>query len=294
MVVSPLVDDVHRLPIVEIATLRLSVVEVVSFLHKPVLQIVTLACVHEDGVGDECFRRGVKAVGLGQHLPAEGIDGVGTCLPESQRLIDLLLGLSCRSVVQHAQGVGDAQGRDHAALLPASLTEQIEGKVVISSYQLPSTVRQFYLLGSIEGRSIKPEVSPLDVGQLLVVADAGGHIFEKIMYKSFILETYTLYANGYIVCLAAGVNMLVTMSAEQLTVLLYGFVNTSEFRQILSIVLQCEVDDQEVLLVTLIVVHIHSPLFVLAEGSEVIFLELLLVRPVHLHILTSVDDRVTI
>ena len=77
MVAGPLVDHIHRLAIVEVARLRLSIVEGFGLIDKVGLQFVVL--VHVDGVGNHHLRQFIESWGLSEHLTTESVDAVRTC-----------------------------------------------------------------------------------------------------------------------------------------------------------------------------------------------------------------------
>ena len=163
MVVGPLVDDVHRLAVCEVAVLGLGVVIGVHLIHETLLQTVAAAFVHEDGVGNVGLGSVVKGVRILQHLLAEGIDGVCPCLAEAERLIDFLQGLSVGSVVEHAQGKGNAQRRKYLALVAPRLAEEVKGEVVVAVDQFLLTLSQLNFLGCIKVRCREVEVLATDL-----------------------------------------------------------------------------------------------------------------------------------
>ena len=134
MVAGPLVDDVHRLAVHKVAALRRGIVVSLCRQHEVGQQHVGL--IHIDVVGGVHLGSLVERVAFRHHLVAESIDGIGPRIAKAQHLVDFLLRLSSRSVVQHAQGVGDAQRREQPIGLPTCLAEEVEGEVVVALHQL--------------------------------------------------------------------------------------------------------------------------------------------------------------
>ena len=165
MVAGPLVDDVHRLSVGKVAILRFSIVIVVGLLREVILQTIAKAFVDKDGVGNERLRMTVECLSLLKHLVTELVDAIDTSLAKAQYLIDFLLRLTCRTVVQQPQRVGNAQWRHNAALIATRLAEQVEGKVVVTNYQLLFAFRQLNFLRSIICRGVKPKAFRIDIGQ---------------------------------------------------------------------------------------------------------------------------------
>ena len=108
MVAGPLVDHVHRLTIMEIARLRLSIIEGIGLGDKVGFQLIAL--VHVDGISDHHLCQFVEIGCLGEHLATKIIDAISASIAKAQYLINLCLRLTSGSVVQHTQGVGDADG----------------------------------------------------------------------------------------------------------------------------------------------------------------------------------------
>ena len=90
MIAGPLVDHVHRLSVIEVAVLRLGVIEFVGLLDKTVLQPIAQTFVYEDGIGDKCLGLLVECISLCEHFFTEGVDGIGTRLTEAERAIYFL------------------------------------------------------------------------------------------------------------------------------------------------------------------------------------------------------------
>ena len=191
VVARPLVDDVHRLAVSEVARFGRGIVERVGFLLERLLQLV--AAVHVDGVANHHLRFLVNLSALSQHLQTEVVNRV--CIAESQNLVDLLLCLPIRSVVQHTQRVGDAQGRQYLTAVASGLAEQVKGEIVVSLHQLPFLGCERNLLRSLETRGIKIEISRCDVGKFFVITDAVRLRFKQIVDEPFLLKAHTLYSD---------------------------------------------------------------------------------------------------
>ena len=86
MVAGPLIDDVQRLTISEVARLRLGIVEIVGLLNKDGVQRIVF--VHVDVVCYLHLRQLVQVGRLRQHLLAKGVHLVSVV--EAQHLVDLL------------------------------------------------------------------------------------------------------------------------------------------------------------------------------------------------------------
>ena len=108
MVAGPLVDHVKRLAVGKVARLGIGEVIVVGLADEIGVQLIAQALVHIDCVTDHHLRQRIERWGGIQHLLAERIDGVGTRITKAQHLLYLLLCLASSPVVEHAQGVGDA------------------------------------------------------------------------------------------------------------------------------------------------------------------------------------------
>ena len=106
MFAGPLVDDVHRLPVLEVACLRLSIVIGVCYVQEVGQEVAWL--IEEDGIGEHHIRLLVECRQFGEHLAAEGVDAVGSCFAKAKGLTDFLTCHACCPVVEHSQGVGDA------------------------------------------------------------------------------------------------------------------------------------------------------------------------------------------
>ena len=142
MVVSPLVDHVHCLAVVEIADFGCYIVVLQRRLHKGGLELDVPPLVHIDGVGNAHFRCLVKLRCLVQHLTAEGVDGFSSGFSEAQGFVNLFLRLSGCTIVQHTECVGNAQRRQHLAVTRTCRAEQVEGEVVVLLHQLLLFLRQ--------------------------------------------------------------------------------------------------------------------------------------------------------
>ena len=81
MVIGPLVDDVHRLSVVEVARLRTGIIIVVGHLGEICLQLIGL--VHEDGIGDHSLRLCVEVWTPEEHFAVEIVDGLRTRIAEA-------------------------------------------------------------------------------------------------------------------------------------------------------------------------------------------------------------------
>ena len=136
VVVGPLVDDAARPSVAKVAALGCGIVVVGCRLHEVGQQVEAAGRVHIDVVRDEHLRLLVERVRGVEHLAAEAIDGLCGAGCAAQYLVDLLLRLARGAVVEHAQGVGDAQRREHQALVGAGLAEEAQGEVVVVLYQL--------------------------------------------------------------------------------------------------------------------------------------------------------------
>ena len=265
VVAGPLIDDVHGLPVGKVAVLWLCVVVVVGFLYEAVLQLEAQALVDEDGVGDECRRLLVERASLVEHLPAEGVDGVGSRITKAQHLVDLLLRLPVGSVVHHTQGVGDAQRREDAALLATRQSEQAEGEVVIAGHQLPFAVGQLNLFRKLEDGCRKMVIVGIHLPQLLEVADAVRLRLKEIVHQALPLEAHAFHADvAQAVGAAIGGDVLVTIAAKHDAAHVDGLYNRRGVREEVVVVVQAEVQQQEVLLVAAIIVHVDAALVVLA------------------------------
>ena len=115
MVAAPLVDDAERLAVVKIARLRCCIVEGLRLTDEVRLQLVVF--IHVDGVGYHHLRQFVQFGSLCQHLLAEGVDAVSPRHSKAQYLVNLCLRLASSTIVQHAQRIGDADGRYYFTLL---------------------------------------------------------------------------------------------------------------------------------------------------------------------------------
>ena len=80
MVAAPLVDDVHRQTVVEVADVWLSLVVLLCQLQEDRVQCQALAAVEIDVVGDVQFRVRVETDSPGEHLPTERIDALSPCV----------------------------------------------------------------------------------------------------------------------------------------------------------------------------------------------------------------------
>ena len=148
VVAGPLVDGVEGLAVAEVAGFGRGQVVVVGLLHEVRVQRVIL--IQEDGVGNHHLRQLVEVGGLCEHLLAEGVDAVGSCVAEAEGLVDLCQGLAGSSVVEHTQGVGDADGRENLILQGIARTaEEVEGEVVVAVHQVHFGSRQFDVLDRI-------------------------------------------------------------------------------------------------------------------------------------------------
>ena len=135
MVVCPLVDDIQRLPITEIATLWYRIIVLVCLLDERILQYIAFRRVEEDGIGNHHLGELIQYRCLGEHLSTEVVDGVSPRIAKAQYGIDLLQCLASSAVVKHSQGIGDAQRRKNHILILAGFTEEVEGKIIIAHHQ---------------------------------------------------------------------------------------------------------------------------------------------------------------
>lgn len=163
-----MVDDIHRFAVVEIAGLGLCVVKIVGLRHESVLQLVAHSLVHENRVAN--FHLRIVQIGrFGEHFLAKSIDGVGTGIAKFQHIVDFLLRLACRAVVQHSQSVCDAQWRENRAFLCASLTEKAQREVVVGLDQFA------FCVGQGDGIRFAPVV-----GRLVSLGKRKGRHGEKV------------------------------------------------------------------------------------------------------------------
>ena len=290
VVAGPLVDDVHRLPVVEVAPLRLGVVVGVGLLNERGLQLVWL--VHIDGVGYRDLGRRVEQAAFGHHLAAELVDGLGrTDVGTAQYAADFLLRLSGSPVVEHPQGVGDAQRREDEIPATIYLAHQPEGEVVVLLHQPLLVLCQFNALGGIEVGGSKVDAATVNKLKTLIVMMAIKLWLKQPVYQPFPLKAHTL--DGRIfqhIATAVGPRVLIFESAQLLPFHHDGLCNGRRFGECVISEMQTVVKQQEVLLVALIVVLPHPALLVLAEGAVVV--EAAIVVAVHLHIVPPVDDGV--
>ena len=137
MVAGPLVDDVERSRVGEVEGLGGHIIVVGHRLAERFRHPDVTACrVHIDAVGYRHACQFVELSRLREQLVAELVDGFGTGRAEPQHLVDFLLRLSLSAVVEHSEGVGDAQRRENDAFVASCLSEEVEGEVVVAAYQL--------------------------------------------------------------------------------------------------------------------------------------------------------------
>ena len=142
MVAGPLVDDIECTAVFEVARFGLGIVIGVGFFHERRFQLVALATVDKDGVGNHHLGHFIEGRCLGKHLFAEVIDGIRSSVAKTKYGIDFLLGLADSSVVEHSQRVGDAQWRNDLAPLVLCSAEKVEGEVVVVADQLSLGIGQ--------------------------------------------------------------------------------------------------------------------------------------------------------
>ena len=137
VVAGPLVDNVERRWVGEVEGLGGHIIVVGHRLAERLRHSDVAACrVHIDAVGYRHTCQLVELSRLREQLVAELIDGFGTGRPEAQYLVDFLLRLSLSAVVEHSEGVGDAQRRENEAFAASRLSEEVESEVVVTAYQL--------------------------------------------------------------------------------------------------------------------------------------------------------------
>ena len=136
MVAAPLVDDVTRRIVIEVARLGLGIIIIVGFLYEWRLQFVAPMIVYIDVVGNLGSGLLIEYGDLAEHLVAELVDSICSKIAKAQHVVDFLLRLAGSTIIQHTHGIGDAQRRQHQILLVAGLTEKSEGEVVATLYQL--------------------------------------------------------------------------------------------------------------------------------------------------------------
>ena len=114
------------------------------------------------------------------------------------------------------------------------------------------------------------------------------------MCNSIPLISYALHADKGI---RVWKSVLIAVTVEKFAIHLDGLYNRGiSMPDIMFKKIHVEVNNLEFFclsgIITVVFDHIHSSFFVLAEGAIVFLVGIHLVLPVHLHILTTVDDGV--
>ena len=137
---NPLVDDVQRGLVAEAEDgWRGVVVGRRRILESRFQRNVLPVAVEIDGVGNGHACVLVEQGAFREHFPAEGVHrghiGIARLPSAGQHLAYLLAGDALGTVVEHPEGVGDAQWGDDVILRVACLAEQVEGEVAVLFHQ---------------------------------------------------------------------------------------------------------------------------------------------------------------
>ena len=112
------------------------------------LELDALTAVHVEGIGHLHGHAAVGKGGFFQHLLAEGVQRV-TVITETHHIGDFLTGRTLGTGIEHAEQVGDAEGRHDGALLRLTVhhfTEKPAAEGVVLRHILLLLVGELYLL----------------------------------------------------------------------------------------------------------------------------------------------------